>query len=146
MIIDTLNIVDCPRRMLCPTESEMKIVCKAMPIPKGMPYSELVKNLPLFTQKIVTLEDCERCANKKLPNLRTRIENYARTFKEWCKTGCKTRTEKEVQDIWKICQRCEDLDPDTHHCKECGCPIAINGMPIKNKLKMANTHCGKGLW
>jgi len=117
-----------------------------MPIPKDMPYSKVVKNLPLFTQKIVTIEGCERCAKKKLPSLRKRIENYAHAFKEWCETGFRTRTDEEVQEIWKICQQCEDYDPSTQCCKDCGCPIAINGIPIKNKLKMANTHCGKGLW
>ncbi len=146
MTKDMKHIVECPRRILYTTDKKMRIVCKAMPIPKDMPYSELVANLHLFTQKEVTIEDCERCANKKLPDTRQKIENYAQAVKEWFKIKCKTRTEKEVQEIWEICKQCEDLDPDTHHCKDCGCPIAINGIPIKNKLKMANTHCGKGLW
>ena len=146
MMTDMKTIKTCPRRRLVETPTGIHIFCNPMPIPKDLPYSQLVSNLALYTQKEVTIEDCEKCANKKLPKLHKRISNYLNALKDWKNAKYEVRTDAEVLQIWKICQQCEALDPDTGVCKECGCPIAIDGLPIKNKLKMVNTFCAKGLW
>jgi hypothetical protein len=84
-----------------------------------------------------------RC-DPQLPSLASRAISYSGDVVGFIAGKFKTRTDEEIDTNWKVCQECDSLVDE--FCIECGCPISKEGLTIKNKLKMANTRCSKGLW
>ncbi len=142
-MIDIPHIAKCPRRLI--KQGSLNIIqCKPMPQPLGLSNKDYRDNIDLYHPRIVTIKDCEKCLGRELPSLRTQLKTYVKTVTKWGLKGGKERSDEEVQRIWKICQQCDALQDGK--CMECGCPIGLEGLPIKNKLKMDTTHCIRGLW
>ncbi len=144
MTTDTKLTVKCPRQKIYNTPEGKRIRCKSLPRPKGLSMKELCNNLVIYTDRHVSVEDCEVCQGKELPALRKQIVTYAKTLRNWIGKGVKKRSDEEIERIWKICQLCDALQEG--RCIECGCPVKKGGFAWTNKLKMATTNCTRGLW
>ena len=70
--------------------------------------------------------------------------HYTAALARWTAAGWPTRTEAEVARIFLICQVCEALRGD--RCGECRCRVAVSGMAVANKIKMATEKCALGKW
>ncbi len=134
----------CPRLMVYTDDYGDHLVCKHMPLPRGLTPQEFKTHPELYTQRDVVVADCEKCLGKELPNLRKQFVTYAKTVTKWASKGRNKRSDEEVQRIWEICKQCDALKDGK--CRECGCRVGKDGRPLTNKLKMDTTHCIKGLW
>ena len=135
---------ECPRRRIHNTDKGPQVYCNPMPVPEGISEKELSYNQKLYQQRVVTVEECEACLDKKLPSLRKRLLNYTKAVYRWTKAGGKERPDEEVERIWNICKQCDEHVDGV--CQACGCLISKDGKPLRNKLKMDTSHCIKGLW
>ena len=141
---DTKHIADCPRREIYTDRSGVHIICKPLPITESFCFEQLIEHPEFFIRREVTCEDCEKCKKKKLPSLHKRLQNYKKALVEWGKAKLPERTPEEVAKLYEICKECDALENGI--CLDCGCHISLEGVPIMNKLKMATTHCVRGLW
>lgn len=103
------------------------------------------------TGERVSFPACKACWDKlnykafsKPPNLMVKAAHYGKALVKWIWGGRPTRTEAEVTKLFEICKKCDWFESDS--CKGCGCPIAPESKPIRNKLMMSTEHCPRGLW
>ena len=104
---------------------------------------ELLNEIEPVSKRMLAIYRHEQQA-PQIPSLASRTISYSKDVAGFIASGFKTRTDEEVDIIWNICKKCESLVDGI--CVECWCPISKDGVPMRNKLKMANTRCGKGLW
>jgi hypothetical protein len=82
-----------------------------------------------------------------LPSPSRRFCSYAKAVAEWVLKGKPTRTDLEVDQIYKThCKRCSWYDKDTKACKGCGCKVNTSAWAVLNKIRMATQHCPRRKW
>ncbi len=144
MMTDMKTTVNCPRLMVYTDKYGDHLVCKRMPLPHGLTPQEFKDHPELYTQRDITIEDCEACLGKEFPSLRKQLVTYTKAVTKWVSKGGKERSKEEVQRIWEICKQCDAHEDG--RCRDCGCTVGKGGHPLTNKLKMDTSHCIRGLW
>lgn len=144
----------CPVKVACQGASR-KPEQVPLPILQNYPYCEhrvgkgeevvcSVTGLP------VSQDQCNRCDTEtrdRMATLGDKLSGYASAVRRWVASGCPTRTEEEIKDIFEThCDKCEMYDREKHSCKNCGCNLALTGNPLTNKLAMGTEHCPLGRW
>jgi len=107
-----------------------------------------------FKKDNVDFETCKKCFSTlklekevEAPALPTQIKHYAKAVYKWVAEGHETRTDEEVEAIFKDhCSQCTLYDKEKQICKHCGCRIKIGGIAVSNKLKMKSERCPLGKW
>lgn len=82
--------------------------------------------------------------NYKTPNFFEKVMNYGEAIKKHVFSGMKTRSQEEINRIFKICEKCEFFQNNS--CRICGCAISNNPNAFRNKVAMASEHCPIGKW
>jgi len=81
------------------------------------------------------------------PGILHRAYSYAEALARWTAAGQPVRPDKEVERIFNDnCKTCKWFDPKKQICRGCGCRVAVNGVAVLNKIKMATEHCPRELW
>lgn len=95
----------------------------------------------LVAGEVVTPKDVD-----PLPGgIGARAVRYADELTRWNAAGRPTRSEEEVERIYKThCEPCRYRDGNT--CAICRCRIGTGKNPLFNKIKMATTRCPAGFW
>ena len=71
--------------------------------------------------------------------------DYAAAVAQWTLAGCPTRTDQEVENIFRVfCKPCYLHRRGT--CLECGCRVRSDGIALTNKIRMATQHCPIKRW
>lgn len=82
----------------------------------------------------------------KTPNTFQMATNYAAALTRWAMDGFRARDQAEIERLYVICQACEFFDAGDSRCTVCGCRVATDPNPVRNKLAMPTEACPKGKW
>jgi len=79
-------------------------------------------------------------ASHKLGVTLVDVKHYGQAIVTWSKAGWPTRSQEEVERIFRQhCKPCENnIDG---RCKLCRCCVNTNRIALRNKIKMATEHC-----
>ena len=126
---------------------------------KGRWECPLCKYQYPLESEIAPRHNCQRrkTAVKRPPNLRRKLESYAKSVRRWHQAGRPHRSDAEVAELFDACcTPCEEFDAAGNSCRVCGCKVRrgglvlLGGVEIRsgfvNKLKMATEHCPLGKW
>ncbi len=76
-----------------------------------------------------------------------KVQNYFGAVRKWVANGRPTRTDAEVEYIFKTwCEPCEKYDKVKKICNMCGCAANTGEDPLLNKIKMKTEVCPMNLW
>lgn len=79
--------------------------------------------------------------SQKPDGLAVRFGRYIQAINRWTAAGKPTRTDEQVESIFKSCQGCEHFNEARSKCQLCGCYLNIGKNARFNKIRMATEHC-----
>jgi hypoxanthine phosphoribosyltransferase len=78
------------------------------------------------------------------PTFFEKIINYSKAVTTHISSGMETRSQEEIERIYKICEACPHFVNNS--CALCGCTISKNPNAFRNKVAMASEQCPIGKW
>lgn len=92
------------------------------------------------------LPPCEGHTSRTPPPITTQAKNYAKAVARWAADGFQARSEEEIARLYAICLECPEFDRQNQRCLVCGCRVATDRNPMRNKLAMPTEKCPRGKW
>lgn len=76
-----------------------------------------------------------------------KVVDWAEAVARWIAAGRPTRSEAEVQAIFRtFCSFCYLYDKRHRACRQCGCWVKSEGVAVFNKIAMMTEHCPVEKW
>jgi len=137
-----------PKRTRAEFDARVREIQRAIkenqPPPHHKPSSKYRKS---SQRKLTPEEQAEaETEGKKLGWKPEHAVKYARALLRWVAAGRPTRTDEEVAEIVKTCERCKHYEAESGRCKKCGCCIKTKGLTILSKSKLSTESCVTGKW